>query len=124
MNITKLTLDQLRGMSRADIRNAINDYFQAMTKREMILWLMETDTIQDNAIDTYENGQLVKRIEYVRDVETGEKVRGKVTTWTYYPTGEINVIRIAETNATDGEVSHIRIKHYLDNRRPRITEID
>ncbi len=123
-NILNLSVDQLRAMDRASIRASIGNYFQAMTKRQMMAWLLDIDTVPDAPKDTYENGKIVRRVEYERDVETGAKIKGRITTWTYYPNGEINVIRIAEIDANDAEINHIRIKHYLDGRQPKITELD
>lgn len=114
-----LTPAQLRAMTRAQIRTAITDAVSAMTKREMIIWLIRADAVEDDPIDTYENGQIVRRVEITRDPETGERMRGRVKTWTYYPSGEVDVITISNRDAADGEVSKKRIKHYRDGRQPK-----
>ena len=40
-----LTPAQLRAMTRAEIRTAIVDAVSAMSKREMIVWLIQTDEV-------------------------------------------------------------------------------
>lgn len=114
-----LTPAQLRAMTRAEIRTAIVDAVSAMSKREMIVWLIQTDAVEDDPIVTYENGQIVRRVEITRDPETGARMRGRVTTWSYYATGEVDIITISNRDSADGEVSKKRIKHYRDGRPPK-----
>ena len=114
-----LTPAQLRQMTRAEIRTAIVDAVSAMSKREMIVWLIQTDEVEDDPIDTYENGQIVRRVEITRGPETGARMRGRVTTWSYYATGEVDIITISNRDSADGEVSRKRIKHYRDGRPPK-----
>lgn len=115
-----LTLEQLRSMTRAQIRQAITDAIAPMSKREMIQWLLQADIVNDPPLRTYgADGQIIKQVEIDRDAETRERVRGKVTTWTYYPTGEVDTIIISDRDAVDGEISRRRIKHYRDGRPPK-----
>lgn len=121
MNILNLSADQLRAMTRAQIRQAITDVFTPMSKRELIVWLLETDIIQDAPVETRTpDGQPIRRVEYYRDVETGAKIKGKITTWSYYPNGDIDIIRTSDIDESDGEIGHTRIKHYQDGRQPTI----
>lgn len=43
-------------------------------------------------------------------------------TWSYYPTGEIDIFIESHFNDGDTEIGRRKIKHFLDGRQPIITE--
>ena len=121
--ITDMTLEQLRAATVAEILSSIKDYLVAHcpTKRALIAFLLDADTLPDAPVCTYyPDGQIMQIVEVIRDAETGVVVSGVKTTYTYYPTGEVDVIVIAKLDAVDDEISRVKIKHYLDGRQPKI----
>jgi hypothetical protein len=125
-NISTLTLETMRSSTKTQIITNIRDYLTAnMTKKQLITFLLDRDTVDDTQVVTYlPDGQVDKIVDWKRDAETNNKISGVVTNFSYYPTGEINVIRVSQRNADNVETSHVRIKHYLDGRQPKITESD
>jgi len=123
-NISTLTLETMRSSTKTQIITNIRDYLTAnMTKKQLITFLLDRDTVDDTQVVTYlPDGQVDKIVDWKRDAETNNKISGVVTNFSYYPTGEIDVIRVSQRDAANVETSHVRIKHYLDGRQPKITE--
>ena len=126
-NLTNYSLDQLRAATRPQILTAISNHLSVMTKRQLVLWLLDRDdqnsAVSDAPICAYrKDGQVESRIEVERDVETGARVGGRVTTWTYFPTGEVDTITISERNAADKETAKRVIKHFTDGRQPTVID--
>jgi len=118
--LTDLTIEQLRNSTKAQILDSIRAYMQAnYTRRELIKLLRERDTIWDDPIDTYyPDGQIESSNEIERDDDTLAQVSRRYTTWTYYQTGEVNVIKIEKYDENDVLKKTQRIKHYRDGRQP------
>ncbi len=122
-NITSLTLAQLRTSTAAQVRTAVATYLSGLSKRQLILFLMDTDRIPDDPIRTYRpDGQIATHTEVDRDTETGAMTGGRVLTHTYYAGGEIDTIIISTRDASNIEVSRKTIKHYADGRQPTASE--
>ena len=61
-------------------------------------------------------GKLLQEMESTDDKGVKHK---RAITWTYYPTGEVNLITVKRY--TDGKlVSTRKIKHYLDGKQPTV----
>jgi len=123
-NLSNMTLRQMRDSTKAQIIDSIVDYIRAnFTKRQLIQFLRDRDTEWDEPIRTfYPDGQIATQIEIERDEETESQVSKKVMTWTYYLTGEVNVIKTEFYNANDLLIRTRRIKHYRNGRQPTVTE--
>lgn len=119
-----VTLEQLRGMTKTQIINRLSTWLtKNFTKRQLILWLMDIEVMDNPPVRTYRaDGQIEYESTTLVDAETNLQVSRRETTWTYYATGEVNVI----TNKTyDGANNLLRakaIKHYKDGRQPTVTE--
>ena len=125
MNISNLTLAQLRAATKAQIITAIVNRLQDMTKRQIIIWLLdEVDRITDNPVRVHRpDGQIESQTDVERDTETGAKTGSRVVTWTYYPTGEVDEITITNKDAADKTIGKPKvIKHFTDGRQPEVTE--
>ena len=109
------TLAQIRNATKAQIITAISDKLQTMTKRQIIVWLMENvDRVSNRSETRRQDGQFDTITETETDVETGQVVLTKTTTFTYYNTGEVHAIEVNEDGATS------IILHFTDGRQPRI----
>jgi hypothetical protein len=115
--LVNLTLEQLRAATKAQI---VADITAKMTKRDLLIFLNDgSDKVQDEPKRTYcKDGQQESQIEVERDVETGARTGGKVISWSYYPTGEVDEITISLRDATDKETARKVIKHFVDGRQP------
>jgi len=122
--LSNLTIQQLRASTKAQIITAITAYLQAnFTRRELIRLLWERDTDWDEPIRTYRaDGQIESQIEIERNDDTRVQVSKRVMTWSYYATGEVNVILVQVYDAMDVLKRTKRIKHYRDGKQPEATE--
>jgi hypothetical protein len=119
-----VTLAQLRGMTKTQIINRLSTWLtNNMTKRQLILWLMDMDVISIDPVRTYRaDGQIESETRIEVDTETNKQVGKRVTTWTYYPTGEVDVIAIKTYNGKNALLKTKAIKHYRDGKQPTVTE--
>ena len=125
-NLTDIPQDELLARLRAatvdQIRTAMKNRINNMTKRQLIVFLMDAMDFEDGmppATTSWPDGQSKNRLEITRDA-LGAKVRSRLTSWTYYPTSEVDTITIRERDASDVEVRQRRIKHFTDGRQPEI----
>ena len=118
-----ITLEQLREMTKTQIINKLSTWLtNNFTKRQLVLWLLGADVIFDNPIIIYGgNGQITSQTEIERDGETGLQTKKIVTTWTYYASGEVDIITIKNYDASNVLLNTTTIKHYKDNRQPTVT---
>ncbi len=115
---TTLTLEQMRSMTVAEI---LHDVEASNTKREIVAELLGQDRIADRPVITRDDqGRIAKRVEVERDLLTGDRLGGRVTTHTYHKTGEIDAIVISERDAKDKEKSKRTITHFTDGRQPEV----
>lgn len=119
-----VTLEQLRALTKTQIINRLTTYLtNNMTKRQLILWLLDTDVIDLKPVRKYRaDGQIKSETRIEVDTETAAQVRKRVTTWTYYPTGEVDTITIKTYNGANALLHTKAIKHYTDGRQPTVTE--
>ena len=121
-NITTLTRAQIIALNQGQLRAAINQVINGWTKREMVLFLLDSDRIVDTPIITRRvDGQVETYVEVERDMETDVRIGGRRLTYTYYPTGEVDTIVISQRDAADKEKSKRTIKHFKDGRQPEVT---
>ena len=118
--LSDMTLAQLRASTKTQIITSISSFLTAnMTKHQLIVMLRDKETEWDTPVCTYNaDGQIATQNEIERDEDTGLQVSRTFTTWTYYDTGEVNVILITYYDAADVEKKHKRIKHYKDRQQP------
>lgn len=117
-------LTQLRSLTKTQIINKLSTWLtNNMTKRQLILWLMDMEVIQIDPIRTYRaDGQIESETTITVDTEANAQVNKRVTTWTYYATGEVNVITIKQYDGSNNLLHTKAIKHYKDGRQPTVTE--
>ena len=119
-----VTLEQLRSMTKTQIINRLSTWLtNHFTKRQLILWLMDIEVMNDEPVRTYRaDGQITSETIVTRDTETNTQVNKRETTWTYYATGEVNLITIKQYDSNDVLLHTKAIKHYKDGRQPTVTE--
>lgn len=119
-----VTLAQLRSMTKTQIINRLSTWLtNHFTKRQLILWLMDNDVITIDPVRVYRaDGQIESETTIDVDTETNTQVNKRVVTWTYYATGEVNVITIKVYDGANNLVHTKAIKHYTDGRQPTVTE--
>jgi hypothetical protein len=120
MILTDLTKEQLRALNKNQIISAIGTYLAATyTRKQLIQGCLDRDTDWDTPICTYgADGQIESQNEIERDVDTDAQISRKYTAWTYYNSGEVNVITIQTFDETDTLKKQKKIKHYKDGRQP------
>ena len=119
-NWTDMTLQELRASSKADIVKSVGQYiYDHFTKKQIIIWLLDTDRIQDRVQITRDKaGNITRRLTTWRDVLTGDVVANHDTTYTYYPTGEIEDITVTKRDGDGNITEQYTIHHYADGRQP------
>lgn len=118
--ITTLTLEQMRAATKAEI---LQDVAVNNTKREIAAELLGQTQVSDRVVITRDDqGRIIRRVEVERDLLTGDRLGGRVTTRDFYDTGEVNRIVISERDADNDETSQRTIKHYRDGRQPMVKE--
>jgi queuine/archaeosine tRNA-ribosyltransferase len=119
-----VTLEQLRAYTKTQIISKLSTWLKNnFTKRQLILWLMEIDVMQLEPERIYQvDGQIASEISVTVDTETNLQVSKREVTWTYYATGEVNVITIKQYDANNVLLHTKAIKHYKDGRQPTVTE--
>lgn len=118
------TLDQIRAATKAQIITVISNYLtNNLTKRQILVWLFNNVTIVPLAPARAYNpdGQVASDLDIDTDIETGVQTGGTQTTWTYYPTGEVDTITIMKLDAANNIVSTKVIKHFTDGRQPEVS---
>ena len=122
-NITNLTLPQMQVLNQGQLRAAINAVINGWTKREMILFLMDTDKMVDAPIIIYQSdGQMETFTEVERDVETGAVTGKRTVTYTYFPTGEMKSHSISWKDGLDKETKRQDAQYSLDGKNPVVTK--
>jgi len=119
-----VTLEQLRAFTKTQLINKLSTWLtNNFTKRQLILWLMDIEVVEDTPVRTYrEDGQITSETTVTKDTETNQQVNKREVSWTYYATGEVNVITIKTYNGNNVLLHTKAIKHYKDGRQPTVTE--
>ena len=119
-----VTLAQLRSMTKTQIINRLSTWLtNHFTKRQLILWLMDIEVLENDPVRTYRaDGQIESETTIDVDTETNLQVNKRVVTWTYYATGEVDIITIKQYDNNDALLMTKTIKHYTDGTQPTGTE--
>jgi len=119
-----VTLEQLRALTKAQIINKLSMWLtNHFTKRQLILWLMDIEALDDEPVRTYQaDGQITSETIVTIDTETNAQVNKRVVNWTYYATGEVDVITIKTYDGSNNLLRTKTVKHYTDGRQPTVTE--
>ena len=123
MQLTDKTIAELRQMNKRQIIDAIAAYLDASyTRREIIRGIRNDQDTYTDTTQVYDaQGRITSETEIERDDNTQAQVSRKVISWTYYATGEVNVIKTETYDAADVLVKTRRIKHYRDGRQPEVS---
>jgi hypothetical protein len=124
--LTDMTLEQMRVSTKAQIIDGVRAYLTAnyLTRGALMGFLLDTNTLPDPPVaEFYADGQIKLITEVLRDAETGNRVSGRKTQWTYFPNGirpPVRYIRIRNYDAAGNELfgQGLEIEHYLDCRPP------
>ena len=118
--LSNMTIRQMRDSTKAQIIDSVVEFMRSnFTKRQLIQFLRDRETEWDDPITTYRaDGQIESQIDIERDVETGLQVSKKVMTWSYYASGEVNVIKTEFYDGNDALKRTRRVKHFRDGRQP------
>ena len=119
-----VTLEQLRSFTKTQLINRLSTWLtNNMTKRQLILWLMDIEVMDDEPIRTYrEDGQITSETIVTKDTGTNLQVNKREVTWSYYPTGEVDEIIIQNYDSNNALIKNKTVKHYIDGRQPTMTE--
>ena len=119
-----VTLEQLRALTKTQIITKLSNWLtKNFTKRQLILWLMDIEVIDIEPVRTYRaDGQIASETIVTKDTETNLQVNKRETLWSYYPTGEVNVITTKQYDGANVLLHTKAIKHYKDGRQPTMTE--
>lgn len=92
-------------------------------KRELTILLNGTDKVEATPIVVYrkEDGQIESLKRVVFDAVGGALLSEKMITYTYYDTGEVDEIRIVETDGAGSVTEDKTIKHFVDGTQPEVT---
>ena len=119
MFLENVTLEQLRAATKAQIVTFITNKLNSMTKRQIIIWLMDADVINIAPVVVRRpDGQLSSMTDVVRDVESDVQISKRVTEWSYYPTREVDTITIKTYDGSNALIGTRTIKHFTDGRQP------
>lgn len=120
-----VTLEQLRAATKEQIITKLSKWLtNNFTKRQLILWLMDIDAMEIEPIRVYRaDGQVTKETSITVDTETNLQTNKRVTTWSYYVTGEVNIITIKTYDGNNVLLKTKAIKHYTDGKQPTVTEV-
>ncbi len=111
-NLTGKTLDELRSMTPAEIRTAEAAYFAPLPKKGLIEFEMDATEFTDKPeVTTGEHG-ITSRSQTVRDA-LGNVVRVEATSYSYFPTGEVDEIAKIVRNASGDVIDDGLIDHSL-----------
>lgn len=119
-----VTLEQLRALTKTQIISRLSKWLtNNMTKRQLILWLMDADIINIEPVRAYRaDGQTESESIITVDTETNAQASKRSTSWTYYPTGEVDTITIKTYGGANNLLHTKAIKHYTDGKQPTVTE--
>ena len=121
-----LTLQDLRDATHTELMQGIHFGLVNYPKKELceIMWAMKTMDPFGMKIETLKMNRNVPEGQLLRIHEKtdllGNKTGSTKTEWTYYPTGEVDLIVLSELDGLDVVVGVKKIKHYLDGKQPEV----
>ena len=119
-----LTPEQLRAVTKEQIITKIVEGLTSMSRKKIceFVWTIKDLRLTDITLSTLTTNHNVPEGQLLRVYEKtdilGNKLGSTKTEWTYYPTGEVDIITISGLDAQDQVVSQKRIKHFTDGRQP------
>jgi hypothetical protein len=93
-----------------------------MTKADIIAAILEGVTRHRREMEHDDQGNAVRMEETITDAY-GELLGTRQGVWTYYNTGEVNVITMQEFDADHKLTGGYAVKHFRDGRQPILTTI-
>jgi len=119
------TMAQVQAATKAQTITAINNLLNTYSKAQIVTWLLNNAvTYPGNSSVTYgTNGQIASQTDINYDLNTGLQTNGKKVTWTYYATGEVNMITIQTLDANNNVTQTKTIQHYTDGRQPTVVTV-
>jgi hypothetical protein len=94
----------------------------AMTKVDIIAEILEGVRRRSRTKEEDERGNAVRMDETITDAY-GELVGTREILWTYYNTGEVNVITVRERDDKGKLLGGYVVKHYTDGKQPKLNII-
>jgi len=120
-NFTGLSKAEMQASNLGQLKKAGTDVVNGKaTKHDIMAFYLDKDVDDADPVREYlgVNGQISKQTIVTQDIETNATVKSKVVVWTYYPTGEVDVIFLKDLDAAGTETQVTKIKHYLNGRKP------
>ena len=119
-NWSSLTLAELRsaGYPTGKIVSEVAKYLNSKTKKQVVEMLMDTEVFSRRPVVAHRHDGQIERCEVETEDALGDKTGGTVTTFSYYPNGDIQDITIIHRDENDKVVRQYTIHHYQDGRQP------
>ncbi len=125
MNLADVTIEQLKGATKAQILTAISNKLSNLTKLQLCRLILrvggvDVDSlllIPDPPISTGDSRGPLLFIQTERDL-AGTKIKTQRVEHTYYPTGEVAKTTIRELDGLDVEISRKVVNYFTDGRQP------
>lgn len=95
----------------------------SMTKTALISEAVKDVRKADAALAHDKTGNAVRMDEEIRDAY-GELMGAREILWTYYNTGEVNVITVRDFDAAHRLLGGYTVKHYRGAQQPRLSPIE
>ena len=126
MPFEDLTIDQLRAATKEQIITRVTNLLTSLSRKRLceFIWTIKNVNFVEIILETLTvnhdvpEGQLLKVYEKIDLL--GDKTGSTKTEWTYYPTGEVDLIVLSELDGLDVVVGVKKIKHYLDGKQPEV----
>jgi len=107
--------EQLPRTSKEQIIATLSTY----SKHELALLITGSETYADPPICTWrKDGQIKSQVDVTRDISTGRAISSREISWTYYKSGEVDIITTIYKDTTGKETLQHAVKHFTDGRQP------
>lgn len=127
MLITDQTIEQLRAATVTQIRTALKNKIDLLTKKQLIEFILDfVDVFPSPLFWTYrKDKQPLTMLELSKDA-LGVKLGSRRVTWSYY--GDevgtpVDTITIETLDAADKVTVTRVVKHYKDGRQPSVNDV-
>ena len=110
-------------MTIADLEAAIQtpQDWDKLTKAKLRALRFKGETVSESKMTKDpKTGDLGKLVVKTRDLLSGDLLGSEETEWTYFPTGEVNLIRTTVRDGSGKVKAKRKIEHFKDRRQPRI----
>jgi len=126
MPFEDLTLEQLRAATKEQIITRVTNLLTSLSRKRIceFIWTIKDIDFADITLSALTVNHNVPEGQLIRVYETtdilGNKTGSTRIDWTYYPTGEVDLIVHSELDGLDVVVGVKKIKHYLDGKQPEV----